>query len=267
MSIDSEARMTPPLVDLLALEQTGSQEFRSTSERSRERPMYGGQVAAQALMAAGRTVAPDRVAHSLHCYFLRPGDSAAPATYRVEVDRDGRSYSARRVVAIQDGRVILNLSASFREVRTGVDRSAVALPAVPDPDDCEDLEIDPTISLRVRVAGQPSRRKYFPPVFWARPNCVLPQGDHLSHAAAMTYMSDFSSGLFRDNGDTEVLGASLDHALWFHHIPDWNDWMLVDLGVGVAADRRGWYPGAIIDRRGFRAASIAQEMVYRDTRG
>jgi acyl-CoA thioesterase-2 len=265
MSIDSEAVTTPPLVDLLVLAQIGEREFQSTSERSRGRPMYGGQVAAQALMAAGRTVPPDRVAHSLHCYFLRPGDSAVPTTYRVEIDRDGRSYSARRVVAIQNQRVILNLSASFREVRDGNDRSAVVLPPVPDPEECQSLTVDPTMALRVRVPRQPSRRKYFPPMFWVRPNCELPRDDHLSHAAAMTYMSDFSSGLYRNNGDTEILGASLDHALWFHHTPNWDNWMLVDLGVGVAAELRGWYPGAIFDRRGFQAASLAQEMVYRDS--
>lgn len=256
--------LTFPLTDVLRLERIDRLLFRSTHRYEVDRPLYGGQVLAQALLACGATVEPDRLPHSLHGYFLRRGDGARPVVFRVDNDRDGRSYSARRVVAMQDGEVIFNMSASFRTVVAGEERTtAEEVPLVP-PGECLALTPDPELALQVRVQDWSGPEKFFPAKFWIRPNGPLPQDDLLVHAAAIAYMSDYSSGLHRAVG-TEILGPSLDHALWFHRTPRWADWLFVDLGKGVSAGKRGWYQGTVIDG-GEIVASLAQEMAYSDRR-
>lgn len=254
--------LTVPLTDVLGLERIDRLLFRSVHRFEVDRPLYGGQVLAQALLACGGTVEPDRLPHSLHGYFLRQGDSARPVVFRVDNDRDGRSYSARRVVAMQDGEVIFNMSASFRTVVAGEERTtAEEVPLAP-PGQCLALTPDPELALQVRVQDWSGPEKFFPAKFWIRPNGSLPQNDPLVHAAAIAYMSDYSAGLRRAVGD-EILGPSLDHALWFHRTPRWTDWLFVDLGKGVSAGKRGWYQGTVIDR-GEIVASLAQEMAYSD---
>lgn len=226
-------------------------------------PVYGGQVAAQTLSACGMTVS-GRLPHSLHGYFLRPGRTDLPMDFRVDTDRDGRSYSSRRVTVIQDDQTIFSMSASFRnDSADDNDDAAIGLQpqtGVPEPTDCQDLEVEPEIALDVRMCTKPTRAQYFPTLFWARPH-QLHGGGALEHAAALVYLSDYSAGLPRNNGKW-TLGPSIDHAFWLHRPFVWDDWVLVELSPGVAAQGRGWYTGTITDRRGLVIASFAQEMVY-----
>jgi acyl-CoA thioesterase-2 len=255
-----------PLTDVLELDRIDRGLFRSVHLFEVDRALYGGQVMAQALLACGATVDPDRPPHSLHGYFLRRGNGARPVLFRVDNDRDGRSYSARRVVAVQDGEVIFSMSASFRTVAEGEEHTAVEeVPHTP-PHRCRAVTPDPELLLQIRVQDWASPERFFPAKFWARPNGALPQDDPLVHAAAIAYLSDFSTGLRRTVGN-ETLGPSLDHALWFHRTPRWDDWLFVDHRPGVSAGRRGWYSGTLIDD-GEVVASLAQEMAYRgSTRG
>jgi len=256
--------LTAPLTQLLRLDRFDTGLFRSTYLGD-SRPLYGGQVIAQALMACGLTVEEGRDPHSLHGYFLRRGDAGRRVIFRVENDRDGRSYSARRVVAMQDGAVILNMSCSFRTVARGAERTKSGVTPLADPEECRKIPAGPGISLEARVQDWPTAEQHFPTKFWVRPNCSLPENDSLAHAAAIAYMTDFSAGLSRVHG-SEILGPSLDHSVWFHRTPRWNQWLLVDYGAGVAAGKRGWYPGSVIDGNGEIVASLAQEMVYTDKR-
>jgi acyl-CoA thioesterase-2 len=228
----------------------------------RGNPLFGGQAAAQALLASVATVG-DRVPHSLHAYFLRPGRSDEPIDFRVERERDGRSYSSRRVSAIQDGHTIFSMAASFRAQRdesVGPDSAAHARQDVPEPQDCEPVDVEPEIALEIRMCTRPSRQQYFPTLFWARPHQSVGD-DHANSAAAVAYLSDFSSGLPREH-ERGTLGPSLDHALWLHRPFVWSDWVLVDLKAGIATQGRGHYTGTVTDRRGETVASFAQEMVY-----
>ncbi|MFF3573258.1 acyl-CoA thioesterase [Nocardia jiangxiensis] len=253
---------TVPLTDVLELDRIDRGLFRSVHLFEVDRALYGGQVMAQALLACGATVEPDRLPHSLHGYFLRRGNGARPVLFRVDNDRDGRSYSARRVVALQEGEVIFNMSASFRTVADGEERTVSEVSPRLRPEQCPAITPDPELALRVRVQDWSSPDEFFPTRFWVRPNGELPQDDPLGHAAAIAYMSDFSAGLQRTVG-SEVLGPSLDHALWFHRTPRWDDWLFVDLGRGVSAGRRGWYSGTVVDN-GEIVASLTQEMAYTD---
>lgn len=264
-SSQESATLTAPLTQLLRLDRFDTGLFRSTHVLGEARPLYGGQVISQALMACGLTVEEGRDPHSLHGYFLRRGDAGRRVIFRVENDRDGRSYSARRVVAIQDGAVILNMSCSFRTVTTGAERTKSDVTPLADPAECRPIPAGPDIALEARVQDWPTAEQYFPTKFWVRPNCSLPENDSLAHAAAIAYMTDFSAGLSRVHG-SEILGPSLDHSVWFHRTPRWNDWLLVDYGAGFAAGKRGWYPGSVIDGNGEIVASLAQEMVYTEKR-
>ncbi|WP_109526698.1 MULTISPECIES: acyl-CoA thioesterase [Nocardia] len=255
---------TVPLTDVLMLDRIDRDLFRSVHRFEVDRALYGGQVLAQALLACGETVDRQRLPHSLHGYFLRKGDGARPVIFRVENDRDGGTYSARRVVAQQDGEVIFSMSASFRTPAVGEEHTASEVVPLAPPQRCPAVTPDPELALQVRVQDWSGPEKFFPARFWVRPNCPLPQNDSLLHAAAIAYMSDFSTGLRRTVG-SEVLGPSIDHSLWFHHLPRWDDWIFVDLGRGVSAGKRGWYSGTVVD--GSRiVASLAQEMVYSDRR-
>lgn len=248
------------LAEILRVEPVGQDLFRATPVHHDGRPLFGGQIAAQSLLACGATVPVGRHPHSLHGYFLRRGDSTRPVVYRVERDRDGRSYAARRVVALQDDAVLFTMAASFRLETDGAELDRAQPAPIPPPAQCRIMPTE--LPLEVRVDEWPSREQFFPARFHVRPVGELPAGDVLVHAAALTYMSDFSAGLPRYLGG-EVLGPSLDHALWFHDVPKWNGWLRVDYEPGAAGGKRGWYSGAVHDRSGRRIASLAQEMVYR----
>lgn len=262
MSAPGPACDTIPLVELLELEQIERDLFRSI--RLYDGRLYGGQVVAQALTACGATVDADRYPHSLHAYFLRAGDPARPVVYRIHRDRDGRSFSARRVEALQGGKPIFTMSASFHVDAGGPERQFERVAPLPAPADCVPIRAGDFIAIEARSESMPGAREYTPKRFWARPNCTLP-ADRLAHAAALAYLSDFSAGLDRHE-DTTVLGPSVDHAIWFHRPFRWADWVGVEYGAGVVAGMRGWYTGTLFDADGVPAASMAQEMVYRPDR-
>ncbi|MCK8669811.1 acyl-CoA thioesterase [Rhodococcus sp. NPDC003382] len=249
------------LLDILTVENLDRDLFRALPVHHDGRPLFGGQIAAQCLLACGATVPEGREPHSLHGYFLRRGDSSQPVVYRVERDRDGRSYSARRVVALQGGQVLFNMAASFRLRADGAELAGKQPPPMSPPENCRDIPSE--LPLEVRVDEWPNRTQFFPTRFHVRPIGGLPEKDVLVHAAALTYMSDFSAGLPKHLGG-EVLGPSLDHALWFHDVPEWDGWLRVDYEPGAAGGNRGWYSGTIFNAAGRRIASLAQEMVYFD---
>jgi acyl-CoA thioesterase-2 len=250
------------LVGLLDLEPIEVNIFRGRSPLESAQRVFGGQVAGQALVAAGRTVPTDRAVHSLHSYFLRPGDPSVPIVYEVDRIRDGRSFTTRRVVAIQHGEAIFNLAASFHREEPGVDHQ-VPMPDAPDP------ETLPTLADRLRpfrdqlpphwARPRPIDVRYVdeppwatgaarprPPqqMVWMRAAGTLPD-DPLVHVCVVTYASDMTlldsvllaHGLSWASGN--VRGASLDHAMWFPPVPGRR---VVALRAGVADGR--WRPGA-----------------------
>jgi acyl-CoA thioesterase-2 len=254
----------PSILDLLDLERIEENIYRSCVVVERPWALYGGQVAAQALYAAGRTVPDGRLPHSLHSYFLRSGSAAKPTVFQVYRDRDGRSFSARRVVAIQDGDVIFNISASFAEPRDGAELDADPAPVVPAPD-LLPADVHPYhVSVETRPAGEGQSSPRGPTQFWSRCTVPLPDDD-LLHACVLTYMSDLSSGLIPFESDEAETGPSLDHAVWFHRRGRLDEWVLIDLVPHTVSSGRGWYTGAFYRADGVHLASIAQEALFKTT--
>jgi acyl-CoA thioesterase-2 len=255
----------PTVLDLLGLEELDRDLYRATTVLDEPFPLYGGQVAAQALLAAGRTVPPDRVPHSLHGYYLRGGDAGRPTIFRVDRDRDGRSFSARRVVAVQGGEVIFNMSASFQAPGPGLDRQAHPVPEVPAPEELDRSTMPRLLSMESRATPQPYPGVEWPTRFWSRCVADLPDDD-LVHACVLTYLSDISSGLVAMHEGSAHSGASLDHAVWFHRRARLDDWVLMDLVPHTVAAGRGWYTGTVHDRGGALVASLTQEALFRSDR-
>jgi acyl-CoA thioesterase-2 len=256
-----ERAFLPSIVDLLDLEYVEENIYRCRTVFEGGRRLYGGQVAAQALLAAGRTVPEGRLPHSLHGYFLRQGSTLRPTLLRVERDRDGQSFSARRVVAIQGGDVIFSMSASFAAPRPGADVEADLAGEVPAPDSLPRWThpYHESFEFRTDLGGRrlPSR-------FWFRCTADLPD-DPLLHAAVLAYASDISNGLVAFEGNGSQGGPSLDHALWFHRPARMGEWTWQDL-VPHSAAGRGLYTGAVYSAAGSRVASIAQEALFRELR-
>ncbi|WP_181784365.1 acyl-CoA thioesterase [Pseudonocardia pini] len=254
----------PSFAELLDLEAVGPDRYRTTCVFD-ESPytLFGGQVAAQALWAAADTVAEGRHPHSLHGYFVAGATAAEPLDLQVERDRDGRSFSARRVVVRQHGRVVFTLSASFQvPAGAGCDLDLAPASPVPDPAGLPVRGLHRMLSAEARFPdadGPPG----FPPRFWAR--CTDPLGDSpVRHACALTYLSDFSSGLLGLHDRTgSVTGPSLDHALWFHRPVRADEWVLLDLVPRVVAGGRGWYDGTVRTADGALVASLTQEALFR----
>jgi len=270
------------LVDLLDLEQIEVNIFRGTQPDELRQRVFGGQVAAQALVAAGRTVEHGEV-HSLHSYFLRPGDPTIPILYEVDRIRDGKSFTTRRVVAIQHGRAIFNMQTSFHNHEEGFEH-AFDMPHVPDPEELprlvDLLETDEgqaeywmrrhPIDMRF-VGGAPwASREPRPPYkqLWIRADGQLPD-DPLLHACVAAYASDMS--LFdtillphRLNWDDGTfMGASLDHCMWFHRRFRADEWLLFDTDSPVAHGARGVARGFFFDRAGQLCVSMVQEGLTR----
>lgn len=263
----SPAPAVHTVLDLLELAETEPDVYQASLVYDDDQfVLYGGQVAAQALLAAGRTVPQERVPHSLHCYFLRGGSSARPTVFRVERDRDGRSFSARRVVALQDAAVIFTMSASFSVAEAGVDVEAGPDPELPPPAGLPDLPLHRLTSFEGRLPPQvrPGLDD-LPTRLWARCTARLPDSP-LLHACVLTYLSDFSTGLALLEDDTSATGASLDHTVWFHRDIRMDDWVLMELAPHTAAGARGWYTGSVHRSDGVRVASLAQEALFRKRR-
>jgi acyl-CoA thioesterase-2 len=275
------------LVWLLDLEQIEVNIFRGRSPETRVQRVYGGQVAAQALVAAGRTVGVELVVHSLHSYFLRAGDPSVPIVYEVERVRDGRSFSTRRTVAIQHGLPIFFMAASFQRVQDGLDHQT-EMPDAPEPESLltiaehiapfpERLEAwsrepRPVDVRYVDVPGwvgsgvrEPTTRQ----LVWFRVDGTLPS-DPMVHACALTYASDLTllDSVLATHGRVwgEVSGASLDHALWFHRPVRVDEWVLYDCESPSASGARGLATGRLYSRDGRLVASAVQEGLLRVAR-
>jgi acyl-CoA thioesterase II len=274
------------LIALLDLERIEVDIFRGKQPDESLQRVFGGQVAGQALVAAGRTVPADRPVHSLHAYFLRPGDPSLPIVYEVDRIRDGRSFTTRRVVAIQHGKPIFNLSASFQLVEKGMEHET-EMPEVPGPEGLTTLsermapyadEMDGWYSrprpIDVRYVGDPPRiakdrgtRQPHSQV-WMRADGTLPD-DPLLHVCAVTFASDMTlldSTLMMHGkawGTGDVVGASLDHAMWFHRPFRADEWWLYDQESPWTGASRGLSRGSIFTRDGHLAVSVVQEGLLR----
>lgn len=273
------------LTALLDVEQVGERLFRGARKRGGVGRVYGGQVVAQALAAASKTVDPGRPIHSLHSYFLRGGSEDHEIEYRVEADFDGGSFSNRRVVASQQGRVIFNLAASFHRRETGRSHQP-AMPDVPMPDTLPNIpdyiaqHRDHPLKIRNRIYMNPSaievRCVGIPPFYEVEPSepqlslwfrSVAPvSGAQWMHRAFAAYASDFAmiTTALRPHGSFDVQAASIDHSLWFHGDIDVEDWLLYTTTSPWAGDARGLSLGHIFDRSGRLVASVAQEGLMRD---
>ncbi len=228
--------------------------------------LYGGEVASQALMAAALTVSDDRLPHSLHGYYLRRGDPKQPVLFRVERDRDGRSFSARRVAAVQNGDVIWEMSCSFHVHEDG------PIYSQPMPSDliapegalaganrwCEMLDV------RIGVADCPEGTTSDEvDRLWMR--VVEPVPDNpVIHACLHTFTSDASSG-FSSLADRGIPphGPSIDHSVWFNHASRADDWVIYQLTPAKVSGGRGVYTGTAHDRAGYQVLMFAQEMLLR----
>lgn len=288
MSAPTPELLVERLVQLLDIEELDRDLFRGPVTQEPWNRVFGGQVVAQALMAACRTVDATRPPHSLHAYFMRPGNPQWPIIYRVYRDRDGGSFSTRRVVARQNGEVIFNLAASFHIVEPGFTHQAV-MPDVPPPEDLPD-ELDRSeefiarfpahrrplmrerraLEFRPAAPGQRYELTASDPVqsYWFRVVAPLP-GEKLLHRVALAYASDMmliSTSLLPHpvawNMD-QVQEASLDHAVWFHDDVRVDDWLLYSMDSPWSDGARGLSRGLIFTRDGRLVASVAQEGLIR----
>jgi len=264
--------------------------YEGMSQWQPHRRVFGGQVLAQAIIAAGRTVGAvaggvPRPIHSLHAYFVRPGDVARPIRFSVERIRDGRSFSTRRVHAMQEGQVILSMTASFQEPAGGLDHQD-AMPDVPGPETlpsvadkyghvdhpaAKHLAHSRPIDLRhVRedLWSEPAAEQVAHQELWLRAVGTLPD-DPLVHAAVMAYASDYAllEPIIRRHGiawiDRRLRAASLDHAMWFHRPARADEWMLYTQYSPSAQGGRGLGMGRMFTPGGSLAATVAQEGMLR----
>ncbi|WP_284741190.1 acyl-CoA thioesterase [Amycolatopsis sp. RTGN1] len=272
------------LIALLDLEKIEENIFRGVSPAHSPVRVFGGQVAGQALVAAGRTVPEERRVHSLHAYFIRGGDPSVPIIYEVDRIRDGRSFTTRRVIAIQHGKAIFSLSASFQKDEPGIEHAEEMPEGVPAP------ETLPTLMERaegyaigahsrprpidVRYVNEPpwvTRETGERPArnqVWMRADGKLPD-QQLLHVCVLTYASDMTlldsvlarHGVYWDTD--KVLGASLDHALWFHRPFRADEWFLYDSASPTASGARGLATGRFFGADGTLIATVVQEGLLR----
>ena len=271
------------LVRLLDLETIEVNMFRGIQPDEERQRVFGGQVAAQALMAAGRTVEHGNV-HSLHSYFLRPGDPKVPILYEVDRIRDGKSFTTRRVVAIQHGRAIYNMQASFHTEEDSLEHQ-FTMPEVPAPDTllslrervlAEQGELDEWFKrphpIEQRFIGElpwsPQRNLEPRQQLWIKADGLLPDGQ-LLHSCVATYASDMSlfDAILAPHrvrwDDGHFMGASLDHCMWFHREFRADDWLLYDTDSPIAHGARGLARGFLYDRSGRLCVSLVQEGLCR----
>lgn len=276
------------LLAILDLERLEENLFRGKSPEDGWQRVFGGQVLGQALVAAARTAEAERPAHSLHAYFLRPGDPAHPIIYSVDRVRDGGSFTTRRVTAIQHGATIFVMSASFHKAEEGYEHAS-AMPKVPPPETLPGaadymkrfLDLFPEsirnywinerpIDMRPVDLDRYLSREPRAPIqnIWLRANGVLPADPKL-HQCVLAYASDFTlldTALIAHGKllfDADVQLASLDHAMWFHRPFRADEWLLFSQDSPSAAGARGFCRGGVYTRDGKLVASIAQEGLMR----
>jgi len=276
------------LISLLDLESIELNLFRGSSRDIGGRSVFGGQVISQSLVAAYRTLEEQRQCHSLHAYFLRPGDMQIPIVYEVDRIRDGGSFTTRRVVAIQNGEAIFHMSASFQIVERGAEHQATDIPDVPPPDELEsEFEIRQRIAQRVTEQVRPVLLQKRPieirpvdPVDFLSPEPRAPRkqvwfrsagpvnDDQTLHQTLLAYASDFGllgTGMLPHGYtfvDPNMQAASLDHTLWFHHPFRIDDWLLYDMESPCAMNSRSFNRGQIY-QHGKLVASVCQEGLMR----
>jgi len=270
---DAEPDPIERFLALLDLEPLGDDRFTAITPAEGPPRLFGGQVAAQSLRAATLTVPADRLPHSLHAYFIRPGRPGIPLELTVERARDGRSFTTRRVSAAQEGEPIFVLDASFQIDEDGEDWQPEGSLDVPGPDEIEVVEspmgrFSSMSPFDIRPAGGRNPMGFPIHPFWVRLKGRLPD-DPLLHACAITFVSDMGvvgsaprPGTDRTRG---FMGASLDHAVWLHVPARADEWLLFDVHPMRNAGARGLAHGTMRDQRGVLVASIAQEALLRPT--
>ena len=286
---EEEQKALDSLLRILNIEQRADDHFHADTDQQEGR-LFGGLILAQSVMAAGRTVTEGDI-HSLHAYFLRAGKPVEPVDYMVERVRDGRTFTTRRVSAIQAGNMIFEASISFTLGEEGIEHQP-PMPSVPEPDglptwwESMSASMPPEMQAEMEKRGR-GRRGWNNPidirsvaggrsavdenglphrVVWGRMPAALPE-DPLIHAAAMAYFSD--SGLIatvdggRNMWRPGGSAASLDHAIWWHYPPRFDDWLLYSSYSPVAHAARALVLGSMYNRAGVLVASVAQEGLYR----
>jgi acyl-CoA thioesterase-2 len=277
------------LLSILDLEELELNLYRGRSPKESWQRVFGGQTIAQALVAAQRTVDPERRVHSLHGYFMLPGDTAAPVVYQVDRIRDGGSFTTRRVVAIQHGQAIFSLEASFQLPEEGLEHQMPMPAGVPDPEslmtpadllrDYGDAVPEPLkrywarkrpLDMRPIILEHYTSREKLAPVqhVWIRTTGPVPADPSL-RSAMLAYLSDmtlldtstFAHG--RAVFDRDLQAASLDHAMWFHREDPLDGWLLYTQDSPSAQGARGFTRGALYSRNGTLIASVAQEGLIR----
>ena len=280
-------RLLDDLLKVMTLERLELDLFRGEGRDIGSSQVFGGQVLGQALVAATATV-EGRAANSLHAYFLRRGDFNSPIVYEVDRARDGRHFSTRRVIAIQHGKQIFNMSASFQSAESGYDHQ-FAMPQVPEPEGLTDLEthirdVLPHLPAALRRVLEQKRPFEFRPVsapnllepqksqplrnIWFRAVGKLPDDDAL-HRCLLAYVSDFNlldtsmmpHGLPKP--PAKLIVASIDHAMWFHRHVRVDDWLLYSTDSPSASGARGFARGSVFARDGRLVASTSQEGLLR----
>lgn len=250
------------LREILTLEQLDTRLFRSTFLFEERFPIFGGQVAAQALVAAGRTVGKGRSPHSIHIYFLRGGDSNKAVIYSVEADFDGGSFSSRRVVARQDGEVIFNASVSFHTGNPGPDSQQIEPHDIGAVEDTCEWSARRLHSIEMRGPFQPDGEERWPQYFYARVTADLGD-DPLLHAAGLTYLTDGGTGFAALRSPDIGFLSSIDHVVWIHRISDISQWHLFNFEPHRTGGGRGLFTGSVFDTDGYLEASFAQECLFR----
>jgi acyl-CoA thioesterase-2 len=276
------------LLTLLKLEKIEENIYRGQSQDLGFGNVFGGQVLGQALSAASHTVPLDRAAHSLHAYFMRPGDATQPIVYTVDCIRDGKSFTTRRVVAVQKGQAIFSMAASFHRDESGFEHQD-EMPDVPGPEAFEpELKIarrvadkipaairdkllcDKPIEIRHVNAVNPFAPEKMAPhkYVWFRAIAALPD-DMATHRYMLAYASDFNlvtTALYPHGHtiwDPDLQGASLDHAMWFHRDFRMDQWLLYAMTSPTASRARGLSIGRIFTQSGTLVATVAQEGLLR----
>ncbi len=284
--------MTAAMQELLAildLEQIEHNLYRGRSPRENWQRVFGGQTIAQALVAAQRTVEPERHVHSLHGYFMRPGDTAIPIVYQVDRLRDGGSFTTRRVTATQHGQAIFSLEASFQRDERGLEHQMPIPLDVPAPETLRSQseilrdygeavplgirlywERERPVEMRPVILEHYTSREKLAPVqhIWIRTTGAIPD-DRATRAAVLAYLSDmtlldtstFAHG--RAVFDRDIQAASLDHAMWFHRDHALDEWLLYTQDSPSSSGSRGFTRGALYGQDGTLIASVAQEGLIR----
>ena len=255
----------------LDLEQIDTDLYRGSGETwpGERANIYGGQVAAQALLAASLTVPEGRLPHSLHGYFLRSGDPHRQVVFEVDRDRDGRSFSARRVAAKQRGEVIFEMACSFHVPEGGPEFASPARHPLPAPDGLPSsvgVAWQGAIEVRAVPLGGPERAENPIDCMWTRVNVPLPD-DPVVHACLLAFLSDLNGGFgYLGIPGVPVFGPSIDHAVWFHHAARADEWILFDCHPLKVGGGRGVYMGSAHDIGGNLVMMLAQEMLLRSPR-